>query len=177
MPFAPITVPELRARSAAYTPAAQAHCFASRSLDVGPLWMRCENHDTLLWHLAETIHNEGVDDEALLQAECDVFNTLVPPGACLFTVGMTQFEAAAWGSLVPTLSQRLSITCRDAALAPSAVVPSGDRCQVLFTTPSRLRQLLRDPLADMQWCYHLPQQTFAVRVPRALQNALLEELS
>ena len=169
MPDDCITLPRLRAAMAALGKTPLAAMLQPRTLALGPFWVRFENATTLLWQLAQMAQTEGIEDDAALQAECDVYATLLPADGCLVTLGQRAPESGAWQALLAVLPSSLRLVCQDVACTASQVTPMGQTCQILFSISADMRACFADKAAVV----HCQLQTFAARVPNGWCNRAL----
>ena len=141
---------------------------AARTLSLGPWWVRFENQATLLWQLAQMAQTEGIEDDAALQAECDVYASLLPAHGCLVTLGQQVPEPHTWAGLLASLPAGLQLVCGDISLPATSLTPMGQQCQMLFSLSDDMRACFADQAAVV----HCQLQTFAACLPDGLRRAL-----
>ncbi len=163
-----LTVARLRACMDALSPATLRANLAPHTLTLAPLWVRFETPTTLLWQLAQTAQTEGIEDDAALQAECDVYATLLPTDGLLVTLGQIIPDSGTWGAQVAALPDQARLVCNQITAAPTSVTPMGAQCQIVFHFSADMRACFGSAAAVV----HCQFQTLAVRLPDGLRRAL-----
>jgi hypothetical protein len=176
----PITVEELLEGCTDAVSERLAEARAERTVALGErLSLSFESRRTLLAALCAIVHTEGVTDRDALQAECDVFNTLLPQGgvsACVTVV------------VTPPGSARDAVAGLSGVEQHVWLVLGGKSRPAQFFGPLGLRQHVRFPLdADDVALLSDPDKPAFLRVDHAryaceaslsgaLRQSLVEDL-
>ena len=131
------------------------------------------NRPILLAELQRIMHTEGMTDREALQAECDVYNTLLPVHGLAATLSVTPSATPALAGLDKHLTLQLGKQARlahwDAPLMPQQ--------QITWPLSAEDRLALAD--AALPLAIHVDLPNCAVRIPivGALRRALQEDLT
>jgi hypothetical protein len=179
-PAEPITVAELLEGCTEAVTARLAEARAERTVPVGErLSLSFESRRTLLAALCTIVSTEGVTDPDALQAECDVYNTLLPRGgvsACVTVVATPPGSARDALAELAGLDQHVWLVLGGKTRPAQFFGPFGLRQHVRFLLDADDVATLSD--WDTPAFLRVDHARYACEapLPRALRQSLVEDL-
>ena len=145
------------------------------------LTLEFANRHTLLAELQRIMHTEGMTDRDALQAECDVYNTLLPVEG--LTAALSVTPTAADGSLrsalqaLAGLEKHLTLDLGHARRVARWDAPLMSQQHVHWPLQAEDRGALADGAVPVTLVVDLPNCAVRVPMPGPLRRALLEDLT
>ena len=177
---APITVEEVLEGCSDAASERLAEARAERTVVLGErLSLSFESRRTLLAALCAIVHTEGVTDPDALQAECDVFSTLLPQGgvsACVTVMATPPGSARDAVAELSGVEQHVWLVLGGKSRAAQFFGPLGLRQHVRFPLDADDVALLSDP--DKPAFLRVDHARYACEasLSRALRQSLVEDL-
>lgn len=158
------------------------HAAAARSaqcVTLGELTVTFESRPTVLALLHDIVETEGVSDPDALQAECDVYNALLPVCGLSASVALDGDAMALRGQVehLQGLERRLWLVIGDAAHLAEFPGPMAARQHVRFALDTNDVSRLADPEVLVTLRSDHPHHRHEVALSAALRRRLVEDLA
>jgi hypothetical protein len=175
----PITVEELLgARADFHAVAATARTL--RCVALGDVSLTFENRHAVLATLSHIVVTEGVSDPDALQAECDVYNALLPDGGvsvCLQVDGIDPQARRATVQKLLGFERYLWLVIGEERRPAHFDGPLSARQHVRFELDAHDVAQLSDAQVTVVLDSDHPEHSHTVELPAALRRALVEDLT
>lgn len=175
----PITVDELL-DAAAHGRGDVSAVRTMRRLDLGDqLALSFENRDSIVATLRHIVATEGMTDPEAVQAECDVYNSLLPIGGLSAQLGVRVPAGQSLRQVLQALSgleAHLWLALGKARRGAQFFGPLAARQHVRFVLEAADWDLLLDPGIAARLLVDKPGYSYDVALPAALRRALWEDL-